>query len=626
MRVLTWDLEWLPGSLDITVAGLFDGKQYRAFQNIRSFLEHVLSRRYKGAYLFAHFGGRFDDVFLLQGLRRYFPLLPIGIIMNGSSAVMIEVHCGGYSVRFCDSQFLFKQSLDDMGESLGMPKGDCPFNAPYPLLRAYNEQDCRILWHALDRAALALASLGSTLSFTLASTSLRLFRVRYLSEDIPTSSVHNAEIRPGYVASRVEDYRRLSPRGRHYDINSSFPNSQMRPLPGRHLTTDRNIGDMTIAHVRVRVPDMWLPPLPIRHGGSIYFPTGEFDGWYSNDDLALLEEMGGEIVSVYKAHHYEPWDDISRFVTDIYNLRLKSADDPFLSGFWKIVMNAGVYGKLGERGDKERIVFGLKRLECPHDGEHERDTPGRPTCIRRVAAGIWAVLEPGDPPHTHIPVPLITTARSRADITRFGSRAEGLAYVDTDGLASRSTFESSTRLGELKHEYDYIDGHFPRCKMYALTRTTPIKERELVKMRKWLARREITDVIPEEEVRHVVKAKGFPRLLRREFDYLTGVGAHGAGSISVRQFDSLRKTMIRDGHHPSEGMITKGLYRVCGTCDIPTGGEPCRDHPNSIQLPAHGSRPKRMALGDYDSRPWNYDELEEPWKPEGIQLGRSGPL
>ena len=628
MRILTWDLEWHPGSLEITIAGLYDGKAYRAFRDIRGFLEHILGRRYKGAYLFAHFGGRFDGVFLLRELRRYFPHLPLYVIMNGSSAVMIEVRCDGYPIRFCDSQFLFKQSLEDMGESLGMEKGECPFYPP-PLttkqwleLRTYNEQDCRILWHGLDRAAHALESLGSTLSFTLASTALRLFRVRYLSEDIPTSSVHNREIRPGYIASRVEDYRRVSMWGKHYDINSSFPHSQMSPLPGRHLTTDRTIGDMTIAHVRVRVPERWLPPLPVRHGNSIYFPTGEFDAWYCTDDLILLEEMGGAVLEVYRAHHYEPWNDISEFVRDIYNLRLKAADDPFLSNFWKITMNAGVYGKLGERGDKEKIVLGLKRLKCPHNGEHEQ-IPGRPTCIRRVANGVWAILEPGDPKHTHIPVPLVTTARSRARITRFASRAEGLAYCDTDGISSQSTFESSTALGELKLEYEYVDGIFPRCKMYSVTRTTPIKDRERVKMAKWLKKRGINDVDQEQEVRHLVKAKGFPRLLRREFEYLVGTDPTiGAGSISARQFDSLRKTMVRSGHEPAEGMIAKGLYRVCGECDTPTGGDPCEDHPDSPLLAAHASRPKRESLGDSDSRPWRFDELSEPWTPSGISYGR----
>lgn len=613
-RILTWDLEWLPNKLEITIAGLYDGRHYRAFKNLRSFIDHVLSRRYRGAYFFAHYGGRFDAVFLVQAIRLIYPRIRVSAIFKGASAVLIELSDGRGVWRFADSQFLFKAPLADIGNSVGIVKPDCPFDAPWPQLRDRNEADCQILYAALDRAAHALAELGSTLSFTLASTALRLFRVRYLSEDIPTSGVHNEEIRPGYVASRVENFRERALHGYLYDVNSSFPYSQMvAPLPGRHLKTNREIGELSIVKARVSVPPMWLPPLPARVGGSIYFPTGEWEGWYCREDLELLEEFGGKVLRVDVAHHYEPWDDIGGFVRDIYRLRLRDAGDPFRKEFWKIMMNAGVYGKLGERGEREKILFAPERLACPHPGAPHESIPGRPSCMRRVGPAIWAVKEDDHLPHTHLPVPIVTTARSRALLARYARQAEELAYVDTDCVASKTRFESSSDIGRLKFECEYRDARFVRPKLYTYEKTE-ITERDVEKAAALLKKRGIAGD-PLKEAAYVVKAKGFPRMLREEFDYLTGTEpALPPGRLEIRQFDGLRKTMMRVGLEPREGVILKGLYRECAVCESAVSEDLCADHPDAHVILGHQKRPKRCATPD-GSRPWAVEELfEKPYR------------
>lgn len=584
MRILTWDLEWDTETLDLRLAGLYDGRHYRGFFTLDSFLRFVLRPCYSGAYFFAHYGGRFDGVYLHLALRRMSGRLSVEYLTAGSSAVLISVTDGRHRWNFVDSQFLFKESLATMGESIGLPKLDCPFNAPIRQLRDYNERDCVILYRVLDRAAASMAELGSGLSYTIASTGMQLFRRKYLSEDIPTSQNLNDELREGgaYVASRVEPILQYSPSGSHWDINASFPYSMTSPLPGRFLKTNKRLGECCIARVRVRVPrECYLPPLPTRVGPSIYFPTGEWEGWYSTVDIARLWQSGGRVLKVITAHHFEPFTDFSTFVHDIYRRRKEViGKDEFLSLWFKKLANS-CYGKTSERPNKERIIMlrDGESARCYHGGEH--DSPAGPTCVRYAGfPGMYRVRDHREPPHAHLPIAIWTTANSRALLLDYGEKTRGLAYWDTDGFFGDYAGESSKELGALKHEYNYTDGHFLRPKLYSVLRPVPMSP--------------------------VVKAKGFPRLTRDDFFRL----ASGL-SIRTRLFLGIKASLAADG--PSEVYRAKGLFRVCPSCDAACDDSGCWDHPDKSPVAAFRTRPKRRYTAD-GSEPWDFSDLSKPWR------------
>jgi hypothetical protein len=583
MRILTWDLEWNPADLTLRLAGLYDGKHYRGFLQLDQFLRFVLRPCYSGAFFFAHYGGRFDGVFLLFALRQMSDRLSVQYMTAGSSAVVIKVSDGRHTWHFCDSQFLFKESLRVMGKSIGLEKLDCPFDAPLSQLREYNERDCTILYLVLDRAAKSMSDLGSALSYTIASTGMQLFRRRYLSGDIPTSSILNRDLRASgaYVASRVEPILPYSPRGSHWDINSSFPYSMLNPLPGRHIRTNFDLGEMCIAKVRVSVPhDTYLPPLPVKVSGAVYFPTGTWDGWYTTIDIARLYQSGGRVERVYEAHHFEPFRDFAAFVTDIYRLRQAViGKDEFLSLWFKKLMNS-VYGKTSERPDKQRLVMlrDGQSPACYHGGEH--DSPDGPTCIEYAGfPGMYRVRDSREPEHGHLPIAIWTTSNSRAILLDYGEQAKRLAYWDTDGFFGEYAGSSSKSLGALKHEYDYTEGLFVRPKLYSVLK---------------------------EDGSEVVKAKGFPRMTRPEF-----IGVAKGGSVETRLFAGIRTALVGDA--PSEVYRRKGLYRICPICSAAVDDDGCWDH-SERPVSAFKSRPKR----DYQlesSRPWSYDELGGDWAP-----------
>ena len=259
----------------------------------------------------------------------------------------------------------FQKSVGEDGEeafigSCGHAKGMCMFYAPFGILRDYNEQDCRILWHAIDAFQTELLLLGGELTMTVAGCAMRLFRGAFLKTEIATSDELNEIAREAYVASRVEVFRSSIEDAHYYDVNSSFPYSMTKRQPGSPIGTSAKWAEndeLALVRAEVRVPEMYLPPIPYRAGNRVYFPTGSWRGWFSGVDLQLLLESGGRIEKVWRAHNFSPFDDMRGYVETLYEMRRKEADGSFRKLLLKYLLNS-LYGKTGETSEKDMLIAG----------------------------------------------------------------------------------------------------------------------------------------------------------------------------------------------------------------------------------------------------------------------------
>ncbi|MHA2066788.1 MAG: DNA polymerase, partial [Candidatus Thorarchaeota archaeon] len=223
-------------------------------------------------------------------------LRPCGAKFSGSSAVIVRITNGRCHWTFLDSYWLIRQPLRKIGEWVGQQKGGevdsvDMFYAPLPELIAYNERDCVILYDAIRVFEKTLLELGGRLEVTVASSGLSLFRRRFLDRTIQTDPHINDTARKAYVASRVEVYEHECHNADYWDINSSFPYAMTFDAPGEVAkVSDRyEEGKLSLCHARIKVPDCDLPSVPFRTQDSrIYFPVGEWEGWFSNIDLELL--------------------------------------------------------------------------------------------------------------------------------------------------------------------------------------------------------------------------------------------------------------------------------------------------------------------------------------------------
>lgn len=607
-KIVVYDLEWIPETMKLTLAGVYDGMGYKSFTTVESLLRHLLAPEYRGAFLYAHAGGLADMPFLLEKLcdnRCY----RIEASFSGSSAVVVRVKRIDKAATskdewiFLDSYWLLRDKLDHLAKSIGekktsdawhcpgfpacghkkkpeaicdkAPQCGCPskedaatcmFYAPFRVLEEYNRNDCVVLWRAITRFQEEILELGGELMMTIASTAMRLFRRKYLKEDILASAGLSDQIRPAYVASRVEPYRRSGTNLIEWDINSSFPYAMTFPTPGSLLGMQktRPYGKevMYFAKCVVHVPEMFLPPLPYRdekEGGRVYFPTGTWEALFSRTDLDLLEEMGGRIERFEEAWVFESRHEFADYATTLYEMRRNTEDD-FKRLLFKYLLNA-CYGKTAECREKGTLIVRPRSMACPHEGKHDTfDESGTivATCVLELFPGAILLTDVREIVHEHVPIAAEVTSVARRTWYRFARECdEDLYYSDTDSLYTHHEFESSKELGGLKREKGVQHAEFLAAKFYR------------------------TD--------HFVKAKGFSRLNVDQFERIKRGDPY--------EFE--RQARIRE-------MARSGKIYP-------------RVDKHMKQLRLGHTRPKRKMAREEDapSRPWDVREIAERWKKVG---------
>lgn len=583
-RFIVYDLEWYPESYEVRLVGVYDGLRFRSYKSVDAFLAGEMNGDNKGAVFFAHAGGLADVQFVLERmLHDPFSGWQINAAFSGSSAIIVKATRGRNSWVFADSYWLLRDKLAKIGKAIGMEKGGgdyfcpthpkcehqpghCIFYAPYGILADYNELDCRILWHAIDRFQNELLALGGELCLTTASCAMRLFRGRYLKRDIVTDEATNEIARNAYIASRVEVFRHhyegdysVGPGGKlevkrhagYFDVNSSFPFSMCKPQPGSITKTGTKWDGQKLRLVQARVtaPDISVPPIPMRDGVRVYFPVGTWGGWFSGVDLQLLEESGGHIEKVFRTYEFEPFSDYTEYVGELYERRRATKDD-FEKMQYKLLLNS-LYGKSGEVAEKDTLVAG------------KPPKPGSLEDVRQLAPGVWIGIRKAAVEHAWVPIAMNITAESRALLTRAIWQTGDAMYCDTDSITTENlNLGNSDKLGELKHEYNVLSAHFAAAKLYRLKTYDP----------------------KTGKVEDKVRAKGFsPRgkgMTADDFERLVG----GEPMKQVRML-RVREVLASGDLRPREQEVEKRVRLA--------------------------ERPKRAELEGGLTRPWHVDELTE---------------
>lgn len=572
---LVYDLEWIPGTLQVRVVGVFDKERgYRCYKTVQDFLVGELTTRNQGKWFYAHFGGGADFQFVLSELIGH-KSYEIDGCFSGSSLIIGHVRHGHHSWQFLDSYWLIRMSLAKIGEWLHMPKTgpdkeiedarEWYAKVPLPELIEYNEQDCRILYAAIQAVENAVLAKGGILQMTLASTAMTLFRRKYLTQDIPTNETINDIARSAYIASRVEVFTQDCNSAYYYDINSSFPYAMTLPQPGKFKkyytkkTPERLLYDdyPSLIHATVHMPDCYLPPIPLRHDGRILFPHGVWRGWFTNIDIALLLQNEGKVLSISEAIEFEPFFDMKHYAEDLYASRL-SADSEAEKITYKLLLNS-LYGKTAESSLKLSL----------HVNPSEK-VLARLTRDQMKFPGVWVEPTIANVPHVHVPIAAQVTAIARRRIYEPMSKTSEVYYCDTDGFATSDTMPQGKELGELKLEKLIVNGEFLAPKVYHLNAQF-IKGDKL-------------------ENKQIYKAKGFSlgqgeKAAKRFSDLAQGQ------SVQIERMRRIRELLNYGKSVPEEIYVNKKLQ-------------------NEVF-------PKRFYYPDGDSRPWHTSEIVAATKKRG---------
>lgn len=384
------------------------------------------------------------------------------------------------SLTFIDSLNYAKMSVKQMGDVIGFPKLDPPsFIGGRPStpeewveMERYNIRDSWVTYKFMRFLIDSFERLGATFKLTIASTSMSLFKNRFLGDYKvfqPKRDYLN-DIFKAYYGGRTECFKR----GRfenvnYYDFNSLYPSvmyDNVFPDPNSLRVT--RIGSVDYIHsfegvseVVIDIPYSKTPVLPVRMSdGKVVFPYGTLKGFYSHVELRKAVEDGGVIRKVFKTYFFtrtvRPFKD---YVSTLYNLRLdyKKSGNP-MQLVTKLFMNS-LYGKFGEKFDQ--------KVNTVHEGSISKDDLENCTDVDRV--GDYFVLKQDTDPKSHcIPIWAVYVAAYGRLKLYDALKSHDTIYCDTDSLLTRDSISTSRELGALKLEMSVSEGVTVRPKFYAI--------------------------------------------------------------------------------------------------------------------------------------------------------------
>ena len=540
----TYDLEW-DKEQNVTLVGVYDERKgFRYYRTVKEFIVSELTSENYGVTFFAHAGGKYDFQFLFNCMveenwleNRY----DVEIAFNGSSAFLVDIYHKRIfkkeqKWRFADSVFLFQAKIAEIGKLIGMEKGEVDFETQnFQELVDYNEQDCRILYEGIKQLDNRLRLMGGGLKVTLASSAMRLFQCKYLRREIETSFSINEISREAYYASRVEVFQKYCENADYWDICSSFPHSMTKALPANCTKVQKEIpkNGLYMARVKVEVPEMYLPPVPIRDKHKrIMFPTGKWECYLTKVDIELAEKYGCKVKNLKEVYLFDEFYDLKDYVIDLYEKKAKAKG--FERLLYKLLLNS-LYGKFAESNEKEKMILYPESIECQHvyrgKKKHKNDS-----CMRMFSnkqEGAYIRTDFLHSSHIHVPISAFVTAYSRELLYEYLIKSKKFYYCDTDSVVchKNNPFKDSDILGELKYEYDVIKGELIAPKLYRLM----VREKG--------------------EEKQVLRTKGFPRLTSEGFDKILN-----GESVVLKRWISLKENYRSGDTRPKEREMEKRVY------------------------------------------------------------------
>lgn len=257
------------------------------------------------------------------------------------------------------------------------------------------------------------------------------------------------DARAGYFGGRVEAFSlKYFDEVRHYDVNSMYPYVMQRyeyPVgiaKRKNFNEVRKDGLLYLAHTRINIPYMFIPPLPTKMT-KLYFCYGVIDGWFYSPELNYcLDELGLD-VQVDKFYCFYGDHIFRDFITEHYKRRLElKKQGNALETIEKLIMNSG-YGKFGQKREYEshRIT-----LEAAEGAEILYDGDNPIMCIPASEFNPTRFINPV--------ISGFITSYARLELLKWLHKADTEAiYSDTDSLVTTAHLPTSDELGGLKLEY-----------------------------------------------------------------------------------------------------------------------------------------------------------------------------
>jgi len=441
--------------------GAYNGEQYREFSSTTEFLEFICDIE---CIVYAHNGGKFDWMFLINELEQFQPLMVI-------SGRLAKFKIG--KAEFRDSYNILPVPLaaykkDEIDYALFEPGiRDIPENARK--IREYLRGDCVYLYQLISDFQREYGN-----GLTLAGCAMKKWQKIAEVKAPETSAEFYETISPFYYGGRVECFK-IGPIDTQFkviDINSAYPFAMMQnhaygnsydtsnALPTSRAYTER-------AFIKLR--GISKGALPYRDiVGALTFPSDDIERVYTITGWEFLAAVDTRTLlnwEILEVIHFADSINFRDYVNYFYEMKANAAKGSPEYIYAKLFLNS-LYGKFGSNPEK-----------------YEEFTIVRPQYIEAATCdnydycadlGKWALLSKPLAEHKqryyNIAVAASVTGFVRAYLWRAINKCKGVLYCDTDSIACEDSGDLAlhpTDLGawDLEAECDY--GGIAGKKLYA---------------------------------------------------------------------------------------------------------------------------------------------------------------
>lgn len=451
------------------------------------------------------------------------------------------------SITFCDTMSFFKSSLETIGKIIKFEKMEKPdFLGRIPdtekekvYLEKYNINDSRVTKYFADFLQSSFNALGGEFKNTIASTSMDIFKRKYLKDEYFVPNISDLEIQYNALyGGRTEILKRGFTENRFnvYDFNSLYPSVMKENLfPNPNTMSRYSYMDIdTIKNYEgfcyiefSYLEDSIIPYLCQRMPTKLLFPCGKLKGYYTFFEIRKALDYGYKIIKIGKGYYFRKSADFfSEFVTDMYKKRreFQKENNP-LELPVKIVMNS-LFGKFGQKIDRMSIEY-VDNLSKEEYRESEQIG----------MTDFYRVKKRAKQREISFTIPILsayTTAYARDKLyTAIEPIQEDIFYMDTDSIFTIKTLPNGSELGQLKLEYKVQKAYLIKPKFYYL----------------------LTDVIKEGKTIEKCKIKGVSRV----DDFNKFYNLIKNKSVSFDKIVKFKESLIQDLPINSWHEVTKKL-------------------------------------------------------------------
>lgn len=319
-------------------------------------------------------------------------LMKFQYIIKGSDFINIKLKLpkSHSNINFRDSLNFARFSVKKLGKIIGLPKlkrpkclgkkkGVTQDSVNGKILEEYNIRDSLVTYKFMDFLQDSFNKQGCNMKYTIATTSMNLFRRKYMSSTEwilqPPKPILLDMFKP-YYGGRCENFYRGGITGFYYDINSlypyvmktksyPFPNSLQKKIKGHINCSNINIikkyHGVSFCEIeyypKKNTIGYMYPLLPFRTPEKLIFPIGKFTNWQSHIELRKAISLGYKIKPLITYYYTQSFNPFKLFVTDNYNQRMiyKKQNNPMELPI-KILLNS-LYGKFAQKLDYMEIFF-----------------------------------------------------------------------------------------------------------------------------------------------------------------------------------------------------------------------------------------------------------------------------